>query len=360
MLFKPIRTWFSHWNDLPRPLLISGPCSAETEAQTLASCQGAAQAGAHLLRAGIWKPRTRPNAFEGMGAIALPWLKNASAATGLPCAVEVANAHHVEDALRAEIDVLWIGARTTVNPFSVQEIADALRGVPIPVLIKNPLNPDLELWIGAFERLHGAGVDQLAAIHRGFSVPNSAPYRNKPRWELPLELKNRLPNLEIINDPSHICGKRDLLLGVAQKAMDLNFDGLMIESHCAPQEAWSDAAQQVTGEGLQQLLNQLIIRNAATNDPVVNNKLDELRDTIDDLDAEIVALLAKRMDVSKQIGNYKLENHITIFQYERWRNILQTRTDWAQKAGIGSEFIRRFLNALHLESIRQQTEVMRK
>ncbi|MEY4927057.1 MAG: hypothetical protein RI894_1493, partial [Bacteroidota bacterium] len=255
-------------------------------------------------------------------------------------------------------DVLWIGARTTVNPFSVQEIADALQGVNIPVLIKNPLNPDLELWIGAFERVYNAGITQLAAIHRGFSIPNSAPYRNKPRWELPLELKSRLPNLEIINDPSHICGKRELLLGVAQKAMDLNFDGLMIESHCTPDLAWSDAAQQVTGAGLQALIAQLVIRKSSTNDPFVNNQLDQLRDSIDALDAEIINLLAKRMDISREIGEYKLAHHITIFQYERWRNILQTRTDWANKAGMGNEFARRFLNALHLESIRQQTEVM--
>jgi chorismate mutase len=231
----------------------------------------------------------------------------------------------VEEALNAGIDVLWIGARTTVNPFSVQEIADALQGVNIPVLIKNPLNPDLELWIGAFERVYNAGITQLAAIHRGFSIPNSAPYRNKPRWELPLELKSRLPNLEIINDPSHICGKRELLLGVAQKAMDLNFDGLMIESHCTPDLAWSDAAQQVTGAGLQALIAQLVIRKSSTNDPFVNNQLDQLRDSIDALDAEIINLLAKRMDISREIGEYKLAHHITIFQYERWRNILQTR-----------------------------------
>jgi chorismate mutase len=352
--------WGFGWHDLPRPLLIAGPCSAETEAQTIASCQEAASAGAHLLRAGIWKPRTRANLFEGVGAVGLEWLKTAAEQTGLPTTVEIANAHHVEDALKAGVNVLWIGARTTVNPFSVQEIADALRGVDIPVLIKNPINPDVNLWIGAFERLEAAGIHRMAAIHRGFSVPNSAPYRNKPRWDLAIELRLQLPGLQIINDPSHICGKRELLLGVAQKAMDLDFDGLMIETHCTPETAWTDAAQQVTGDGLQALLAQIIIRNDSSDNPFLNDKLAELREDIDALDAEIIELLGKRMDVSRQIGNYKNEHHITIFQYERWREILKTRSDWAKKTDLSSTFMHSFLNAIHQESIKQQTEVMNK
>ena len=325
---------------------------------TIESCLGAAVAGANLLRAGIWKPRTRPNSFEGVGSVGLPWVKEAAAITGLPCAVEVANAHHVADALAAGIDVLWIGARTTVNPFSVQEIAEALRGVDIPVFIKNPINADLELWIGAFERLYAVGIHKLAAIHRGFSVPNSAPYRNKPKWEIPIELRNRIEGIEVVNDPSHICGKRELLLGVAQKAMDLNFDALMIESHCKPQAAWSDAAQQVTGDELRILLDSLIIRQASTDDPFVRNQLEQLREEIDTLDADIMALLTKRASVSREIGKYKRENNLTIFQYERWRSILQSRTEWAMEGSLSHEFVRSYLNALHLESIRQQTEVM--
>jgi chorismate mutase len=355
-----MRDWGFGWQNSPRPLLISGPCSAETEAQTLESCIGAAEAGAVLLRAGIWKPRTRPNSFEGVGAMGLPWLKAAAAATGLPCSVEVANAHHVEDALRANVDVLWLGARTTVNPFSVQEIAEALRGVDIPILVKNPINPDLELWIGAFERLYAVGLHKLAAIHRGFSVPNSAPYRNKPKWEIPLELRNRLAGIEIIGDPSHISGKRELLLNVAQKAMDLNFDGLMIETHCNPTAAWSDAAQQVTGAALQDLMQKLIIRKATPDDPFVLNLLEQLRDDIDAIDAEVIALLNKRAKVSQQIGAYKREHNLTIFQYERWREILQSRTEWGHQGSLSNEFIRSYLNAIHLESIRQQTEIMNK
>ena len=356
----PFQNWGFGWQTLDRPLLLAGPCSAETEAQTLQSCREAADAGAHILRTGIWKPRTRANLFEGVGKVGLEWLKQAAAETQLPCMVEVANAHHVEDALAAGIDALWIGARTTVNPFSVQEVADALRGTDIPVFIKNPINPDVNLWIGAFERLEAAGIHRLAAIHRGFSVPNSAPYRNKPKWDLAIALRLQMPGLQMINDPSHICGRRDLLLGVAQKAMDLNFEGLMIETHCSPDTAWTDAAQQLTGEGLQALLAQIVIRKPSSDNEMLNDSLATLREDIDALDAEILQLLGKRMEVSRNIGAYKDEHHITIFQYERWREILQTRTKWGKNEHLSADFVHQFLNALHLESIKQQTEVMNK
>lgn len=351
----------SSWNlpiSISRPLLIAGPCSAETRAQVLASCDSLATRGAQLLRAGIWKPRTRPNSFEGMGIKALPWLKEAGQKTGLPVCTEVAKATHVEQALAHDIDVLWIGARTTVNPFAVQEIADALKGVDVPVLVKNPINPDIGLWLGAFERLHQAGIQKMAAIHRGFSFYGASRYRNEPLWELPIELRRQMPALEIICDPSHIAGQRDLLLEIAQKALDLNFDGLMIETHHMPEQAWSDAAQQVTPEGLSSLLEQLIHRRTSSDNPVFTTRLEKLRGLIDDTDYALLDILARRMDIVREIGEYKKQNDITILQLERWLEIFKTRSAKASSLQLAPEFIQALFNSIHQESIRQQTTIM--
>jgi len=340
------------------PLIIAGPCSAETEMQVLQSCQGAATHGANILRAGIWKPRTRPGSFEGVGSIGLPWIKKAGALTGRPVTVEVANAKHVEEALEHKIDILWIGARTTVNPFAVQEIAHALKGHDIPVLIKNPVNPDLELWIGAVERFLDAGINKIALIHRGFSVTKSAPYRNQPLWEIPIEFKRRYPNMEIICDPSHICGKRELLEGVAQQAFNLSFDGLMIETHINPDEALSDALQQVTPEGLGQLLNSLIRRKVLTDNPDFLANLEALRVDIDSLDRDTIELLVKRMEVVREIGRYKKENGITILQMNRWSKLFDDRVHASIDAGLSEIFAKALIQVVHNESIRQQELVM--
>lgn len=351
------------WNlglNTDEPIIISGPCSAETEYQTVESCLGVAKQGAHILRAGIWKPRTRPGSFEGIGSVGLNWIKSASRLTGLPCVVEVGNARHVYEALKHHVDILWIGARTTVNPFAVQEIADSLRGVDIPVMIKNPINPDLKLWMGGIERFHKVGIKKLAAIHRGFSNYRSTEYRNKPQWEIPIELRRRLPQIEIICDPSHICGRRDTLLKVAQKAMDLNFDGLMLESHIDPDNAWSDAKQQVTPENLGKLLRSLVIRKTNTSNPIFNTKLQELRSEIDGLDSEVFELLSRRMKVAKEIGQYKKENDITILQMNRWEKLFEERTKFGAELGLSAEFTKNHLQNIHKESIRQQTQVMNK
>jgi chorismate mutase len=344
--------------DTEKPIIISGPCSAESEEQVMQSCLGVAQQGANMLRAGIWKPRTRPGAFEGIGSEGLPWLKAAGRATGLPVTVEVANARHVYEALRNHVDVLWVGARTTVNPFSVQEIADALRGVDIPVLVKNPVNPDLALWMGSLERFHKVGIKKLAAIHRGFSVTNSAPYRNLPMWEVVIELRRQVPGLEIICDPSHIAGSRPLLRPIAQKALDLNFDGLMIESHINPDVALSDAQQQVTPSGLGELLGSLVKRRVDSNDPLFIANLEALRSDIDKLDREILELLGKRMEVAREIGLYKKENGITILQISRWQEIMDSRLKAAMAHGLTEKFATSFLQDVHNESIRQQEQVM--
>ena len=352
-----INAWGLNINS-SQTFLIAGPCSAESEEQVIASCKGAAQAGAAILRAGIWKPRTRPNSFEGLGLKALPWIKTASQLTQLPASIEVATPRHVEAALKHDIDVLWIGARTTVNPFAVQELADALKGVDIPVMIKNPINPDVELWLGAIERFWQAGIRKIAAIHRGFSVTKSAPYRNLPMWEIPIELRRRLPNLEMICDPSHICGRRDLLLPVAQKSLDLNFDGLMIETHIQPEKALSDAAQQVTPKGLQDLLNALVKRKAIGDKPDFLANLEALRVDIDTLDRDLIELLAKRMEVVQEIGRYKKENGVTILQMNRWMKIFDSRVKATIEAGLSENFAQDFIQSIHKESIRQQTEVM--
>lgn len=341
-----------------RPFLIAGPCSAESPEQLMSVAKDLAASGkTQLLRAGIWKPRTRPNSFEGMGDIALPWLVEVGKETGLPVATEIANRSHTELALKAGVDVLWIGARTTVNPFAVQEIADVLQGVDIPVMIKNPVNPDLDLWIGAFERLEKAGLKDLTAIHRGFSIYKHPKYRNVANWEIPIALRERLPNIPIICDPSHITGNRDLLLEVSQKAMDLNFDGLMIETHPNPENALSDAAQQLTPQALDILLSQLVLR---TNDSsyLEHKELDDCRMKIAQLDDKLFDFLTERMQMAEKVGLFKREHNITILQQEHWTKSINSRLSKSEEYNLSERFIRQFMDAIHQESIRHQTKVM--
>ena len=341
--------------DAKRPLIISGPCSAETEEQVMATAVALQKIGVKIYRAGVWKPRTKPGGFEGVGTEALTWLKRVKSELGMYTAVEVANAKHVQEALANDVDILWIGARTTANPFSVQEIADSLVGTDIPVLIKNPVNPDLDLWIGAIERIYNAGIHRIGAIHRGFSSSDKKVYRNLPQWHIPIELHRQLPNLPIICDPSHIGGKRELIASISQQAMDLNFDGLIIESHCTPDKAWSDASQQITPEVLQLILDTLVIRE--TNQTTEN--LTVLRRQIDILDNDLLELLAKRMRVSKEIGTYKKEHDMPILQAQRYDEILKNRIGQAEKMGMDGEFMKTVLMAIHEESIRQQMLIMK-
>ena len=344
-----------------QPIIISGPCSAETESQMIATAKQLANTGkVHLLRAGIWKPRTRPGNYEGSGVEGLKWLIEAKSETGLPVATEVANASHVEACLKAGVDILWIGARTTVNPFSVQEIADALKGVDIPVMVKNPVNPDIELWIGAFERLSKSGITRLAAIHRGFSSHEKEPFRNAPMWDIPIELKSRLPELDVICDPSHICGNRDLIPFIAQKALDLNMSGLMIESHMNPDAAWSDAKQQVTPSALKSIVEGLIVRKASIENEKFKDTLTQLREEIDLLDDEIMRKFSLRMKISEKIGQYKKENGVTILQLNRWEEIIHSRAALGLAMGLNEEFTREMLKLIHNESINIQTKVMNK
>jgi len=344
------------WNK--RPLIISGPCSAETEEQVIETAQQLAATGkVDMLRAGIWKPRTRPGSFEGVGTKGLAWLQQAKKLTGLPVTVEVATGKQVEDALHFDVDVLWIGARTTVNPFSVQEVADALRGANVPVLIKNPINPDLELWTGAVERVSKAGVKDLGLIHRGFSSYGNTEYRNAPMWHLAIEMKRRNPELLMINDPSHICGRRDILLEVAQKAIDLDYDGLMIESHIDPDKAWSDAKQQVTPGKLAEMLDSIVWRREDIASPEFHQALEKLRQQINHLDDELMQILGQRMKVSEKIAEYKKENNITILQTNRWNEILNRACQRAEKLGLSKEFITKYFDAVHMESISHQTKI---
>jgi chorismate mutase len=340
-------------------LFISGPCSAETEEQVHETVKQLADIGKiDLIRAGIWKPRTRPNSFEGVGEIGLKWLKEAGDEVGLPVCTEVANASHVEMSLKAGVDVIWLGARTTVNPFSVQEIANALKGVNIPVMIKNPINPDLELWIGAIERIQLAGIENISAIHRGFSSFEKTVYRNVPMWEIPIELKVKRPDIPFICDPSHICGRRDLLESVAQKALDLAMDGLMIESHITPESAWSDAAQQITPRQLGLLITNLIPRTEDSSDFEFTSQLEKFRSEIDQLDEKLVQLFAKRMEIARSIGTFKKENNITILQTNRWKEIYNARKKLAMDLGLSESFIDLLLTSIHQESIKQQNDVM--
>jgi len=341
--------------DPKRPLVISGPCSAETEEQVMATALALHKIGVKIYRAGVWKPRTKPGGFEGVGTEALTWLKRVKSELGMYTAVEVANAKHVREALANDVDILWIGARTTANPFSVQEIADALEGTDIPVLIKNPVNPDLDLWIGAIERIYNAGIRRIGAIHRGFSSSDKKVYRNLPQWHIPIELHRQLPTLPIICDPSHIGGKRELIASISQQAMDLNFDGLIIESHCTPDKAWSDASQQITPEVLQLILDTLVIRD--TNQTTEN--LTVLRRQIDILDNDLLELLAKRMRVSQEIGTYKKEHNMPILQAQRYDEILKNRIGQAEKMGMDGDFMKTVLMAIHEESVRQQMLIMK-
>jgi chorismate mutase len=342
-----------------RPLIISGPCSAEKEEQVLSTAQQLAATGkVDMLRAGIWKPRTKPGMFEGIGAKGLPWMQAAKKLTGLPTAVEVATGKQVQDALTFDVDLLWIGARTTVNPFSVQEVADALRGVDVPVLIKNPINPDLELWSGALERVARAGIKQIGLIHRGFSSYGNTEYRNAPMWHLAIEMKRRNPGVMMINDPSHICGRRDILLEVAQKAIDLDFDGLMIESHLDPDTAWSDAKQQVTPLRLAEMLDLIKWRKEDVPSETFHAALDKFREQINHIDDELMQLLGQRMQIADKIGEYKKNNSVTILQTNRWNQILEKAFGKGEKLGLSQEFITRYLDAVHMESINRQNKIM--
>jgi len=343
----------------PGPLLIAGPCSAETEDQVLLTAQGLQSLSqVDYFRAGVWKPRTRPNSFEGNGEIALPWLKRVQDEFNLPVMVEIASADHLERCLKYGIKAVWIGARTTVNPFTVQEIADALRGTDIPVLIKNPINPDLKLWIGAIERIAGAGVKEIAAIHRGFQSYDNTVYRYAPKWDIAIELMTEMPDLQVICDPSHITGKRSMIAETSQKAMDLGMHGLMIETHPDPDKAWSDASQQITPQRLTEIWSELRIRNHSSDDPVFSTELDRLRSMIDSIDEELLEGIAKRMRLIERVGNYKRDNNITIFQPQRLSEIRETRTNFGKKLKLEEEFIRKILKDLHDESIRFQTEIL--
>ncbi len=345
------------WNK--RPLIISGPCSAETEEQTVQTIERLARTGkVDMVRAGIWKPRTRPGSFEGVGTKGLPWLQRARQLTGLPVMVEVATAKQVEDALHFDIDVLWIGARTTVNPFSVQEVADALRGVDVPVLVKNPINPDIELWTGAVERVAKAGISQIGLIHRGFSSYGNTEYRNAPMWHLAIEMKRRTPGMMMINDPSHISGRRDILLDVAQKAIDLDMDGLIIETHIDPDKAWSDAKQQITPERLAEMLDSIKWRHETTTEQEFLSALEKLREQINQIDDELIQLLGQRMKIADQIGEYKKANNITILQTNRWNSILEKAFAKGEKLHLSKEFITKYYDAVHMESINHQNRIM--
>jgi chorismate mutase len=345
------------WNK--RPLIISGPCSAETEEQLVQTALRLKATGKiDMLRAGIWKPRTKPGMFEGVGAKGLPWLQQAKKLTGLPTTVEVATAKQVQDALTFDVDVLWIGARTTVNPFSVQEVADALRGVDVPVLIKNPINPDLELWSGAVERIARAGIKQIGLIHRGFSSYGNTEFRNAPMWHLAIDMKLKYPDMPFINDPSHICGRRDILLETMQKAIDLDYDGFIIESHIDPDNAWSDAKQQVTPERLAEMLDSIIWRKEDISSAAYHAALEKLRQQINQLDDELMQILSQRMKIAEQIGQYKKDNNITILQTNRWNEIIERATAKGDKIGLSKEFITKYFDAVHMESINHQKKVL--
>ena len=347
---KPI----SLTSDNERPFVIAGPCSAETEEQVMTTAKQLASKGCHNFRAGVWKPRTKPGGFEGHGEKALPWLQRVKKETGMLVATEVATPEHVELALKYGIDILWVGARTSANPFAMQALADALRGCQLPVFVKNPVNPDLELWIGALERLNQAGITHLGAIHRGFSSYDKKIYRNLPMWQIPIELRRRIPELPIICDPSHIGGKRELVAPLCQQALDLGADGLIVESHCDPDKAWSDASQQVTPDVLDYILSLLVIRD----ETVTTEGIHELRKQIDELDNQLMNLLAKRMRVCREIGQYKKEHNMTVLQHARYSEILDKRGAQGSLCGMGTEFVKKIFENVHEESVRQQMEII--
>lgn len=341
-------------SDRERPFIIAGPCSAETEEQVMNTARQLASRGCKMYRAGVWKPRTKPGGFEGNGEKALPWLQRVKQETGMLVATEVATPEHVELALKYGIDILWVGARTSANPFAMQALADSLKGTDATVLVKNPVNPDLELWIGAMERINQAGITKMAAIHRGFSSYDNRIYRNAPTWQIPIELRRRIPNLPIICDPSHIGGRRELIAPLCQQAMDLGFDGLIIESHCSPDEAWSDAKQQVTPDVLDYILGLLVIRDGT----VTTEGIHELRKQIDEIDNQLMELLAKRMRVCREIGQYKKEHNMTVLQTVRYNEIQNKRGAQGTLCGMDPDFVRKVFEEVHEESVRQQIEIM--
>ena len=342
--------------DETRPLVIAGPCSAESEEQVMNTATKLAKQGIKIFRAGIWKPRTKPGGFEGQGEIALPWIKRVKEETGMLVTTEVATPKHVEKALEAGVDMLWIGARTTANPFAIQELADSLRGVDVPVLVKNPVNPDIELWIGALLRINGAGIKRLGAIHRGFSSVDQKIYRNSPLWHIPIELHRRYPNLPIICDPSHIGGRRDLIAPLCQQAMDMGFEGLIVESHCCPDSAWSDASQQVTPDVLDFILDRLVVRD----NQEFTESLASLRKQIDEMDDSLLNLLTKRMRISREIALYKKEHNMGVVQTARYSEILDKRCAQGSLCGMSADFVRRIYEFIHEESVRQQMEIINK
>jgi chorismate mutase len=357
MEILPLNKWIPN---LKKPLVIAGPCSAESEEQVLETARQLVEMeDVRIFRAGIWKPRTRPNSFEGMGEKALPWLKKVKEETGLLTTVEVANAGHVELALKHDIDILWIGARTSVNPFSVQEIADSIRGTNIPVMVKNPINADLSLWMGALERISQAGITKLAAIHRGFSSHGNSKYRNEPLWRIPMELKKRCPDIPVICDPSHITGKRELIALVSQKAMDIDMEGLMIETHPNPEKALSDARQQVTPDELYHIVQSLTYRTEFCPNHSFETELDDLRGQIDRIDHEILEALKVRMSVVDQIGAAKMRNNVTALQIHRLEKMMKERLNVAEKLGLSRDFIEGIYGVIHEESVKMQTEMMR-
>ena len=341
-------------SDNERPFVIAGPCSAETEEQVMKTALELRMKGCHNFRAGVWKPRTKPGGFEGNGEKALPWMKRVKEETGMLVATEVATPEHVELALKYGIDILWVGARTSANPFAVQALADSLKGVDIPVFVKNPVNPDIELWIGALERINQAGVKRLGAIHRGFSSYDKKIYRNLPMWQIPIELRRRIPELPLICDPSHIGGRRELIAPLCQQAMDLGVDGLIVESHCDPDKAWSDAKQQVTPDVLDYILSLLVIRDES----ISTEGITQLRHQIDELDNQLMDLLAKRMRVCREIGQYKKEHNMTVLQTNRYNEILEKRGAQGSLCGMAPSFVAQVFENIHEESVRQQIEII--
>ena len=354
---KEMRSWLENFN-LPHPLVIAGPCSAETEGQVLKIAHELKDTDVTVYRAGIWKPRTRPGMFEGVGAIGLGWLKKVKEETGLLTATEVANKDHVKLAIENDVDILWIGARSTVSPFIVQEIADALEGTDKIILVKNPVNPDLSLWLGGVERLYTANIKNLGLIHRGFSTYEKTKFRNIPEWQIAIEVKNRFPDLPIICDPSHIAGRRDLIFDLSQAALDLNFEGLMIETHSDPDNAWSDAKQQVTPARLVEIMKDLKVRKKTTEEEAYKHELNTLRAQIDVVDQTLLDTLGKRMKVAKEIGNLKLANNVAVLQNKRWNEILGKMILEGQERELSEEFILRVFKAIHQESINKQEKIL--
>ena len=355
MKIASLETWVK---DIKKPVVIAGPCSAETEEQLLETSQRVKEVGVNIVRAGIWKPRTRPNNFEGIGEEGLRWIQNVRKETKQKFAVEVATPKHVYEAIKYNVDMLWVGARSTTNPFAVQEIAEALRGADVPVLIKNPINPDLALWMGAIERISNVGITKIGAIHRGFSSFKQTKFRNLPMWQIPLELKRKLPNLPLICDPSHIAGQREMIFELSQNAIDLDYDGLIIETHRDPENAWSDAAQQITPESLGAIIKNLKYRKPTSKDKDFITVLTELREQIDHVDKELFEIISQRMDIVDQMGRYKKKNNVTVFQKNRWQQISESRSKWAEELGLNPEFMWDLFKLIHDASIRRQEYIM--